>query len=180
MWLALVGDTLTIAMPLPRETCGPEAAPQRSPLDVASLLCRARILQRAALDGTTPKLLRGKNLGLVYETQIDEAQALFRRAAEELGAHVAVMRSSLSPASAPQEVRHTARMLGRLYEAVECQGLDPVLVQRVGQHAGIPVFEGAAVTDHPAAQLAELLGDETPLADNRRFVLQALLLEAIA
>ena len=167
-------------MPLSNNARSPEAEPQLSPLNVASLLRHARILQRAALDGTTRKLLRGKNLGLLCETQPDEAQALFRLAAEELGAHVAVMRSSLSPASTPQEVQHTARMLGRLYEAVECQGLDPVLVQHIGQHAGIPVFDGAATKDHPADRLAELLGDKTPLADNRRFVLQALLLDAIA
>ncbi|MBN8758182.1 MULTISPECIES: ornithine carbamoyltransferase [Variovorax] len=157
----------------------PEAEPQLSPLNVASLLARARILQRAALDGTTRQLLRGKNLGLLYEAPHGEAQALFRRAAEELGAHVAAMRSSLSPASAPQEVQHTARMLGRLYEAVECQGLEPALVQCIGQHAGIPVFDGAAMRAHPADRLAELLGDTTSLSDNRRFVLQAMLLEAI-
>lgn len=167
-------------MPLSNNASSPEAEPQLSPLNVASLLCHARILQRAALEGTTRQLLRGKNLGLLCEAQPDEAQALFRRAAEELGAHVAVMRSSLSLASTPQEVRHTARMLGRLYEALECQGLDRVLVERIGQHAGIPVFDGAAMKGHPADRLAELLGDRTSLADNRRFVLQALLLEAIA
>jgi ornithine carbamoyltransferase len=161
-------------------TRAPEAAPQLSPLKVASLLCRARMLQRDALDGNTPRLLRGKNLGLLCEAQPDEAQALFHRAAGELGAHVAVMRPGLSLASAPQEVQDTARMLGRLYEAVECQGMDPALVQHIGRHAGIPVFDGAAMKDHPADRLAELLGDRTPLADNRRFVLQALLLEAIA
>jgi ornithine carbamoyltransferase len=166
-------------MPLSQETSGPEDAPQLPAPNVASLLRRARILQRAALDGTTPKPLLGKNMGLLYETQPDEAQTLFRRAVEELGAHVAVIRSSLSLASSPQEVQHTARVLGRLYEAVECQGLDPALVQRIARHAGIPVFEGAAMDSHPATRLAGLLGDKTPLADNRRFVLQALLMEAI-
>ena len=168
-------------MPLSEETRAPEATPQQlSPLKVASLLCHARVLQRAALEGRTLTLLRGKNLGLLCETQPDEAQALFHRAAGELGAHVAVMRSVLSPASAPREVHDTARMLGRLYEAVECQGLDPALVRRIGQHAGIPVFDGAAMKGHPTDRLAELLGDRTPMADNRRFLLQALLVEAIA
>jgi len=167
-------------MPSSNNACSPEAELQLSPLNVASLLGHARILQRAALDGTTRQLLRGKNLGLLCEAPADEAQALFRRAAEELGAHVAVMRPSLSPASTPQEVQHTARMLGRLYEAVECQGLDPVLVRHIGLHAGIPVFDGAATRGHPADRLAELLGNAMPLADNRRFVLQAMLLDAIA
>lgn len=153
---------------------------QLSPLTVASLLGHARMLQHAALNGTTRPLLRGKNLGLLCETGPDEAQVLFRQAAEELGAHVAVMRSGLSPASPPREVQHTARMLGRLYEAVECQGLDPALVRHIGLHAGVPVFDGAATSAHPASRLAELLGDAMPLADNRRFMLQALLLDAVA
>ena len=82
--------------------------------------------------------------------------------------------------STAQEVQSTARMLGRLYEAVECQGMDPALVASIGRHAGIPVFDGVATKDHPVGPLAELPGDSTPLADNRRFLLQALLLEAIA
>lgn len=166
-------------MRLPNRLREPEAGPQLSPLDVASLLCRARMLQRAALEGTTPRPLRGKNLGLLYETPCDTAQALFYGAADTLGARVATMRSSLSLDSPRQEVLHTARMLGRLYEAVECQGMDPVLVRQIGEHAGIPVFDGAAMEDHAAARLAEMLGDKTSLADNRRFMVQALLLERI-
>ncbi len=42
-------------------------------------------------------------------------------------------------------------------------------------------FDGAATQGFDAVtRLAELLGDETPLADNRRFALQALLLDTIA
>ena len=156
------------------------AAPQLPPLKVANLLSRARLLRCAAMDGNTPRLLRGKNLGLLCETQADEAQALLRSAAEALGARVAVMRSGLSVASTVQEVQDTARVLGRLYDAVECQGLDPALVACIGLHAGIPVFDGAVAKDYPVDQLAEFLGDSAPLADNRRFLLQALLLEAIA
>ena len=167
-------------MPFSQPVRALDAAPQLPPLKVANLLSRARLLQHAAMDGNTPLLLRGKNLGLLCETQSDEAQALFRGAAEALGARVAVMRSGLSVASTVQEVQDTARMLGRLYDAVECQGLDPALVACIGLHANIPVFDGVAAKDHPVDQLAELLGDGTPLADNRRFLLQALLLEAIA
>ena len=168
-------------MRLATEACGPPAFEQLSPLKVTSLLCRARLLQHAAQAGTPPLLLlRGKKLGVLRETQDDAALALFRRAAEELGAHVATMRSGLSASSAPQDVQHTARMLGRLYDAVECQGMAPALVQQIARHAGIPVCEGAAMESHATARLAGLLGDTSALADNRRFVLQALLLESMA
>ncbi|MDP9898702.1 ornithine carbamoyltransferase [Variovorax ginsengisoli] len=167
-------------MPLYPKTRAIDAAPQLSPSEVTHLLSRARLLQHATRDGNTPLPLRGKNLGLLCETQPDEAQALFRSAAEELGARVAITHSGLSLASTAQEVQNTARMLGRLYEAVECQGLAPTLVECIGLHAGIPVFDGAAMKDHLIDHLAQLLDDSTSLEDNRRFVLQALLLEAIA
>lgn len=178
--LALVSHTLTIAMLFSNEACAPPDLQQLTPLEVTGLLCRARILQHAAQEGTPPPLLRGKNLALLRETQDSETQALFLRAAEELGAHVATMRSSLSESSAPQEVQHTARMLGRLYDAVECQGMAPALVQQIARHAGIPVYDGVAMESHPSARLAGLLGNSTSPADNRRFVLQAFLLESIA
>lgn len=156
------------------------AFPQLLPLEVTGLLSRARLLRHAALEGRPAPLLRGKNFGVLCEAQDSDDLALFRRAAEELGAHVATVRPRLSAASSAQEARHTARMLGRLYDAVECQGIDPALVRQIAQHAGIPVYQGAATASHPTARLAELLGDTASAADNRRFVLQAWLLESIA
>ena len=128
----------------------------------------------------TQPLLRGKNLGLLCEADDDGDAALFRRAAVELGAHVAHIRPSLSELSTPQEVQHTARMLGRLYDAVECQGMAPALVQQVGNDAGVPVYDGIASQDHPTARLAALLDGDAAPADNRRFVLQAVLLSTLA
>jgi len=156
----------------------PRALEQMSPRDVSALLANARTLQRAAQAGTTQPLLRGKNLGLLCEND-DVDATLFRRAAVELGAHVAQIRPSLSDLSTPQEVLHTARMLGRLYDAVECQGMAPALVQQVGDGAGVPVYDGIASKAHATAKLADMLGGDTSAADNRRFVLQAVLLSTI-
>ena len=153
---------------------------QMSPHDVSVVLADARTLQRAARAGTTQPLLRGKNLGLLCEAENDGDAASFRRAAVELGAHVAHIRPSLWELSTPHEVQNTARMLGRLYDAVECQGMAPALLQQLGTDAGVPVYEGIASRDHPTAKLAELLGGDTSPADNRRFVLQAVLLSTIA
>ena len=151
-----------------------------SPRDVTAVLASARTLQRAAGAGKVQPLLRGKNLGLLCDVNDDSDAALFRRAAVELGAHVAHIRPSLSESSTPQEVQHTARVLGRLYDAVECQGMAPALVQQVSDDAGVPVYDGIASRDHPTAHLAELLGGDASPADNRRFVLQAVLLNTIA
>jgi ornithine carbamoyltransferase len=151
-----------------------------SPRQASALLTHARALQQAARAGATQPLLKGKRLGLVCKAIDEPDAALFRDAAEELGAHVTHVPPSLSEASTPLEVAHTARLLGRLYDAVECQGMPPALVRRMGDDAGVPVYDGIASRNHPTARLVEQLDADASAADNRRILLQALLLSTLA
>jgi ornithine carbamoyltransferase len=146
----------------------------------SALLTHARALQRAAQSGTIQPLLKGKRLGVLCVAANDHDAALFHVAAAELGARVTQVQPSLTDASTPMEIARTARMLGRLYDAVECQGLPPALVGRIRDDAGVPVYDGIASRDHPVARLAEQLDAGAPADDNRRFVLQALLLSTLA
>jgi ornithine carbamoyltransferase len=92
---------------------------------------------------------------------------------------VAHIGMSLSELSATQELAHTARMLGRLYDAVECQGLSSELVGQLADVAGIAVYDGLACNDALISRLAAELGSEAAAGDSRRFVLQAMLLQTI-
>jgi len=151
-----------------------------SPPDHQPLLTSARELLRAAQAGALQPLLRGKKLGLVCEAEENPAALLFRRAAEALGAHVARLPVSLSVQSSAQEVQHTARMLGRLYDAIECQDMDGALVTRVRQEAGVPVFEALAGATHPSASWADGIEHPGSAADKRICLLQALLISELA
>ena len=150
-----------------------------SPAESEALLASARALQRAAAAGRALPLLHGKNLGLLCHDDRQQDARLFREAAAALGAHVAHIGMGLSEHSAPQEVAHTARLLGRLYDAVECQGLVHEVVQQIAAEAGVAIYDGIATPQHPSAHLAAQLGGDGSLAENRRFVLQALLLDSI-
>ena len=178
--------------------CGVLAFDPIAPRDVSVVLEHARALQLAAEAGGLRTLLRGRKLGLLCEvdtdartnadttadtdigTDIEGDAALFRRAALELGAHVARIRPSLNGLSTPREVQHTASMLGRLYDAVECQGMAAALVHQMGVDAGVPVYDGVASNRHPTARLVDLLDGDASTLDKRRFVLQAVLLSTIA
>lgn len=150
-----------------------------SPAEVDAVLGQARALQSAAGKGTMQPMLRGKNLGLLCESEEAPEALLFRRAALELGGHVSYVRPSLSELSTPREVQRTARMLGQLYDAVECQGAAHALAEQIGAAAGVPVYGGLASPSHPTAGLAALLGGDTSPDDNRCFVVQAVLLTTI-
>jgi ornithine carbamoyltransferase len=148
--------------------------------DMSALLAHARELQAAARAGTAQRALRGKNFGLFCDSADDGDAALFQRAATALGAQVAHLRPSLSELSTPQDVRHTARVLGRLYDAIDCVGMSSDLVQRIGADAGVPVFEGIASSRHPTAVLAEQLDGAAAAEDKRCLVIQAVLISALA
>ncbi len=161
----------------PRDASAPDTLP---PGEEKALLEQARSLQRAAAAGRVQPLLRGKNLGLLCADDHRAQAVLFREAASELGAHVAHIGMSLSEHSAAKDVAHTARMLGRLYDAVECQGLDGALVRQMADEAGIAVYDGLACDDDLISRLASQIGNGAAAGDNRRFVLQAMLLRTIA
>ncbi len=161
-----------------------------SPDEANGVLANARSIRLAARSGRLQDLLKGCRLALLTDGS-DEARGdgsgtqtqLFVRAATEMGAQVVVLRPGLSSASPAQEIQTAARMLGQLYDAVECQGMDQSLVQQIALYAGQPVFHGLASAQHPTALLAERL---TALdagiteEDARCRVVQAVLLGTLA
>jgi ornithine carbamoyltransferase len=161
----------------------PHAPPLPGEAELVALALRLRQLARA---GALPRLLRGKNIGLLCDAAGSQDPAPLLRAAGELGAQVATVRwrtSTVSGASddgKPHDVQHTGRMLGRLYDAVVCQGMPSALVRQIAQAAGVPVYDDIAADAHPSALLAQGLGEEAMPGDNRRFVLQALLVDGLA
>lgn len=162
---------------MPASTHPPYASRTDAP-GHAGLLDSARRLRRAALDGLAHRPLHGRNLGLLARDKETAEARVFTIAAQELGARVVWLPTS--PWADDVVARDTARLMGRLYDAVECQGLAASEVAWLRQHAGVPIFDGLAGPDHPSAALTEALdgGSADPL--NRRCVLQAVLLGALA
>ena len=150
--------------------------------DRVALLGLARELQTAARSGAMRLVLRGKNVALLCDAAYGASAdaAIFERAASELGARMANLRPGLSALSTPGQVQHTSKLLGRLYDAVACEGMAPALVQQLAADAGVPVYEGLASAQHSTAKLVDLLSGEASAADKRRAILQAVLLGSIA
>lgn len=155
-----------------------------APLAVAQatgeIVVRARQLWAARQEGRSPQPLHGRHLGLIYADASGPSTALFCDAAHALGAQVAVMPLQLRVDDPPHAVSGTARMLGRLYEAIECQGVEPLVVERIAEHAGIPVLCDCAVRVAALDLLARRVQAGLPTRQGRTLVLQALILHALA
>ena len=105
---------------------------------------------------------------------------LFASAAAELGAHVVCVPITLTDQSALAVIRDTAVLLSRLYDAVECLDMSPLLVEVMQESANIPLFFGLSCDAHWTAALAARMtrGSGVP-SDSRRHMLQAALIHAL-
>jgi len=146
--------------------------------EASALLACARDLRESPV--ATGRALRGKNLCLLSAAQDQSDATLLLQAATSLGAHVAQVSANLSASSSDDEVQHTARLLGRLYDGVACTGMPSELVRRIAADADVPVFEDITASDHPLTRLADQLGDDTPAHDKQRLLIQALLICTLA
>lgn len=117
--------------------------------DLASLLDIAQSLKAAAQAGRPQQPLRGKNIAVMSESADGQALQGFTSAATELGARVAHI--------LPSRSRETAQLLGRLYDAIECEGLPGDALRDLDRGAGRPVFNGLGEAGHPLRVLGDLM-----------------------
>ncbi|VTU27694.1 Ornithine carbamoyltransferase chain F [Variovorax sp. PBL-H6] len=138
-------------------------APLREPLLAKSIFetfVAVDRLRAGARAGALGHPLRGKNLALLLGPDSGAEVPVLRRAAQDLGARVAELRFTAPAdpgAPARDDVRVLARMLGRMYDAVDCGHLPPAAARQVEQDAAVPVYRGLALDDHPARVVADLM-----------------------
>jgi ornithine carbamoyltransferase len=100
--------------------------------------------------------LRGRHIAVLAE-ETDDATLGFERAVRELGGKATLLDARDWQSSAGSRVADAARMLGRLYEAIDCSGLPAPLTEQIDAHSGVPVFNGLARPDHPLSAVGALL-----------------------
>jgi ornithine carbamoyltransferase len=118
--------------------------------ELFALLDTAKALREA---GVGQRPLRGKKLALLSARTKDRKPSEFQQAASDLGAHVAHVHADL-----PFGSDSAARLLGRLYDAIDCEGLDAATLNQIDREASVPVFNGLDGEAHPIRVLATLLG----------------------
>jgi ornithine carbamoyltransferase len=147
----------------------------------SDLLLKAESLAAASLAGKLPTPLRGRKIGILCADGGSSAATLFASAASELGAHVVCIPITLTDRSSLTVIRDTAALLARLYDAVECLDMSPLLVELMQESADIPLFFGLSSDLHWTAALAAKMTRRSGLQSaGRRHMLQAALVQTLA
>ena len=121
------------------------------------LLDLARDLKRAKYARTEQKHLVDKEICLILEKTSTHTRCSVEVACHDQGAHVTYLDPSGSQIGHKESIRDTARVLGRMYDAIEYRGFKQTVVEELARHAGVPVYNGLTDESHPTQMLADLL-----------------------
>ena len=125
--------------------------------EIKYLLDLSRDLKRAKYAGTEQQKLKGKNIALIFEKTSTRTRCAFEVAAYDQGARVTYIDPNSSQIGHKESMKDTARVLGRMYDAIEYRGFKQTIVQELADYAGVPVFNGLTDEFHPTQMLADVL-----------------------
>jgi len=125
--------------------------------DLTYILDLARDLKRAKYAGTEVQLLRGKNIALIFEKASTRTRCAFEVAAYDQGANVTYLDPTGAHMGRKESVRDTARVLGRMYDAIEYRGFAQHVVEELAKYSGVPVFNGLTDEFHPTQMCADIM-----------------------
>jgi ornithine carbamoyltransferase len=128
-----------------------------SPDEIRYILRLAADLKAAKRAGTEVQHLHRKNIALIFEKDSTRTRSGFEVAAYDQGAHVTYIGPSGSHIGHKESMKDTARVLGRIYDAIEFRGFSQADVETLSAYAGVPVYNGLTESAHPTQILADFM-----------------------
>jgi ornithine carbamoyltransferase len=125
--------------------------------EIKHLLKLSAELKATKQGKTEKKHLKGKTIALIFEKASTRTRVGFEVAAYDQGAHVTYLGPSGTQIGTKETMKDTARVLGRLYDAIEYRGFGQDVVEVLAEHAGVPVYNGLTDEFHPTQVLADFL-----------------------
>jgi ornithine carbamoyltransferase len=128
-----------------------------TPEEITYLLDLAAELKAAKREGREEQKLTGKEIALIFEKDSTRTRCAFEVAAYDQGAHVTYLGPGGSHMGHKESVKDTARVLGRMFDAIEFRGFAQEAAEGLAQYSGVPVYNGLTDEWHPTQILADFL-----------------------
>ncbi|MFJ8929191.1 ornithine carbamoyltransferase [Streptomyces sp. NPDC102340] len=114
-------------------------------------------LKAAKKAGTETQRLKGRNVALIFEKSSTRTRCSFEVAAADQGASTTYIDPAGSHIGKKESSKDTARVLGRMFDAIEFRGDEQAIVETLAEYAGVPVYNGLTDDWHPTQMLADVL-----------------------
>src|SRR5215831_5086725 len=128
-----------------------------SPEEITYLIDLAAELKAAKREGREEQKLVGKKIVLIFEKDSTRTRCAFEVAALDQGAHITSIGPSGTHMGHKETIKDTARVLGRMYDAIEYRGVAQATAEELAEWSGVPVYNGLTDEWHPTQILADFL-----------------------
>ncbi len=125
--------------------------------EIDYLLDLSRELKRKKMAGVRDELLAGKNIALLFEKPSTRTRCSFAVAASDEGASTEYLGKNDIQLGKKETVEDTARVLGRYFDGIQFRGFAHSRVEKLGEYAGVPVWNGLTDSYHPTQVLADFM-----------------------
>lgn len=127
------------------------------PDEIETLLDLACTVKAQAKRGEVHARFAGKTIALIFEKRSTRTRSAFESAFGEEGGHPVFMSTQDIQLGAKESVKDTARVLGRMFNAIEFRGFKQEHAEELARYAGVPVINGLTDDFHPTQALADVM-----------------------
>jgi ornithine carbamoyltransferase len=129
---------------------------------IAAIIADAidRKAARAGLPKGTPDKdapLAGRTLAMVFEKNSTRTRVSFDMAIRQLGGTSLILDAGTTQLGRGETVADTARVLGRMADAIMIRTDDHIKIEEMAAHAGVPIINGLTDLSHPCQIVADLM-----------------------
>lgn len=125
--------------------------------EIRELLDLAVKLKRDKQHGVVHERFRGKSLAMIFEKRSTRTRCAFETAFGEEGGHPVFLGSADIHLGEKESLDDTARVLGRMFDAIEFRGYKQETARVLAEFSGVPVYNGLTDEFHPTQALADLM-----------------------
>ncbi|MDR0540158.1 MAG: ornithine carbamoyltransferase [Spirochaetaceae bacterium] len=106
--------------------------------------------------GQRKQRFAGISVALLFEKRSTRTRCSFETAVGGEGGHPVFLSTSDIHLGGKETIEDTARVLGRLFDAIEFRGFKQSTVETLAKYSGVPVYNGLTDAYHPTQALADV------------------------
>jgi ornithine carbamoyltransferase len=125
--------------------------------EIRYLLDLSREIKNEKQNGEVHQRLVGKSIALLFEKRSTRTRCAFETAFGEEGGHPVFLSTQDIQLGAKESIEDTARVLGRMFNAIQFRGFKQSTVETLARYSGVPVYNGLTDSFHPTQALADIM-----------------------
>ncbi|HNY21454.1 MAG TPA: ornithine carbamoyltransferase [Treponemataceae bacterium] len=127
------------------------------PDEIRHILELSNTVKRSARHGDVHQRFLGKTLAMIFEKRSTRTRCAFETAFGEEGGHPVFLSTQDIQLGGKESIEDTARVLGRMFSAIEFRGFKQSTVEILARESGVPVYNGLTDQYHPTQALADVM-----------------------